>query len=128
MPILIYKAENCYPQRTGAIAFDGIELTPGVNHLSDADIAKLQAHPDFGAYQERKALAVKETEPDKEVQTVPLSEVPKDLSAYNVGEADDIVDNTHDVDVLNRWLIGETRSTVRRNITQRKKAIESGVI
>jgi hypothetical protein len=119
--IVIYKPGNCYPeQREGSkVAFDRLLLRSGINHLSDADFAKLKAHPDFAGYAERKALVVQE--PKDEVEIVPLSDIPANLSSFNVAAADDVIDNTHDVDVLRRWLKEETRATTRKSLTQRIK-------
>jgi hypothetical protein len=124
--IVIYKPQNCYPpQAPGTrVGFDRLRLKSGINHLSDVDFAKLKSHPAYQGYVDRKALVVQE--PKEEVEVVPLSETPANLSAYNVDEAEDIIDNTHDLDVLKRWLSGETRVTTRRDLNQRIKDIEGG--
>jgi hypothetical protein len=124
--IVIYKPENCYPpQREGTqVGFDRIRLKSGVNHLSDEKYQDLAQHPSFPEYADRKALVVQEEQ--SEVQTVPFSEVPKDLTAYNTTEADAIIDGTHDKDVLNLWLKADARAGVRKAINQRLLALSKG--
>jgi hypothetical protein len=119
--IVIYKPENTYPQQlpgTG-VGFDRLRLKAGSNHLSDTEFESLSQHPDYPAYVARKALVVHE--PKEEVEPVPLSEIPKDLSAYNVDESGDIIDGTHDADVLKVWQKADNRVSVKRAISQRLK-------
>ena len=119
--IVIYKPSNCYPQQNegSKVAFDRLLLNTGANHLSDDQFAKLKIHPDFDGYVARKALVVQEAK--AEVEVVPLSEIPANLAAYTTAEADEIIDSTHDVDVLKRWLSTEMRSTTRKDLTRRIK-------
>jgi len=49
MAIVTFRPENQQPPRTGAQALDGLLLVPGVNTLSQADLAKAQTHPAWGA-------------------------------------------------------------------------------
>lgn len=127
MTTVIYKPENCYPQQgpRSKIRFDRLTLDPGTNHLSEAQFSTLAAHPDFKAYVNRKALIIQE--PKEEVELVPLSDIPANLSAYNLTEAGDIIDNTHDVDVLKRWLKDENRKGARDQITLRIKNLGGNV-
>jgi hypothetical protein len=122
--IVIFKPENCYPPRRAGIQLDQIVLTPGVNHLSPEQTARLRAHPTFGQYQARNAIVVQE--PVSEVTPIPLSDVPSNLSGYNVEQAEEIIDQTHDVDVLQRWLSGETRKTARTVIERRIDNLKGG--
>jgi len=124
--IVIYKPENCYPQqRAGTqVGFDRIRLKDGVNHLSDVSYKALIEHPDYPAYADRKALVVQEAQ--EEVQTVPFTEIPQNLTAYNPKEADAIIDRTHDKDVLNQWLKADSRAPVRKAITARLKDLTAG--
>ena len=122
--IVIYKPKNCVPQRLGNIIFDSVELKPGANMLTDKDYGRLSKHPDFEKYKTLKALVVQE--PKEEVEPVPLTSIPQNLSGYNVEEAEDIIDNTHDVDVLQRWLTAETRKTTRTDLERRIKDIQEG--
>ena len=62
------------------------------------------------------------------MQTVPFTEVPKDLTAYNTTEADAIIDATHDKDVLNLWLKADARAGVRKAINQRLLALSKGEV
>jgi uncharacterized protein YifN (PemK superfamily) len=119
--IVMFKPGNCYPplQDHVEIGFDRLRLKPGTNHLSDAEFAALSNHPDYPSYAARKALVVHSTQ--ELVDVIPLSEVPADLSAYNVEEAGDIIDGTHDLDVLKRWYSADARVTVKKAITQRTK-------
>lgn len=121
MPIVIYKPANTYPQQAegSQVGFDRLRLKTGVNHLTDAQFAALSKHPDYPAYVARKALVVQEEK--DEVAVIPLTDIPANLSGYNTQEADEIIDNTHDVDILKRWLKDETRSTTRRDLTRRIK-------
>lgn len=121
MTVVIYKPGNCYPQQTegSKVGFDRLRLNTGANHLTAEQFATLKAHPDFQAYVDRKALVVQE--PNAEVQVVPLTDIPADLAAYNVADADEIIDNTHDADILRAWLKAETRATTRRSLTRRIK-------
>jgi len=41
--------------------------------------------------------------------------------------ADAIIDNTHDVDILKRWLSTENRATTRRDLTRRIKDLGGSV-
>lgn len=126
MPIVIYKPRNTYPpQGEGTrVGFDRLILKAGVNHLSDEVFATLKRHPDFASYVERKALVVQES--TTKVDPVPLTEIPKNLTGYNVEEAEEIIDETHDIDVLKAWLQGESRKTTRNDINQRIKQLEGG--
>jgi hypothetical protein len=119
--IVIYKPGNCYPQQGEgtSVGFDRLLLRAGTNHLTDAEFGRLNVHPDFADYVARKALVVQE--PKDEVEVVPLSDIPLNLAAYTTGEADEIIDNTHDVDILKRWLTTENRLTTRKDLTRRIK-------
>ena len=119
--IVIYKPGNCYPeQREGSsVGFDRLLLKAGANHLSDTEFSRLKAHPDFAGYVQRKALVVQE--PKEEVDPVPFSDIPASLAGYNTTEAEDIIDATHDADVLRRWLSAERRVATKKSLTQRIK-------
>lgn len=119
MPIVIYKPQNCFPPKSelSRIGFDRLFLKPGTNHLSDSSLSALKAHPDFQSYADRKALVVKEGESE----TIPLTDTPANLSAYNVDDAEQIIDDTHDVAVLKAWLKAEPRKMTRADLTQRIK-------
>ena len=119
--VVIFKPGNCYPplKENVSIGFDRLRLKPGSNPLSDAQFAALSAHPDYAAYVERKALVVHTTQ--ELAPTIPLSEIPADLSAYNVEDAGDIIDGSHDIDVLKRWASADARITVKKAIAQRIK-------
>jgi hypothetical protein len=125
--IVIYKPGNCFPQQAegSKVGFDRLLLRPGTNHLSDDQFSKLQAHPAFSGYVSRGALVVQQ--PKDEVEVIPLSDVPANLAEYNTREADEIIDNTHDVDILKRWLSNEPRSTTRNDLTRRIKDLGGDV-
>lgn len=124
--IVIFKPGNCYPPLNPqvGIGFDRLRLKPGANHISDEQFNALTSHPSYLSYVERKALIVHHAE--KEVQAVPLSETPANLAGYNVDDAEDIIDNTHDIDVLKRWLNDEPRKTARTALNQRIKDLQGG--
>ena len=124
--IVILKNANLFPprKREARLNLDRVSLKDGSNFLSDEQFNKVSRHPLYQALVERKALVVQE--PQSEVEPVPLSEVPANLSGYNVEEADDIIDNTYDLDVLKRWLSAETRKTTRDDLNRRIKDIEGG--
>ena len=119
--VVLFKPENCYPplKQTAGIGFDRLRLVAGSNHLSDAQFDALIAHPDYPAYVERKALVVHSTQ--ELVAVIPLSEIPADLSSYNVEDAGEIIDGSHDIDVLKRWAAADARVTIKRAIAQRVK-------
>lgn len=119
--LVIFKPENCYPPLNSGtgIAFDRVRLKAGLNTLSESDYQKLSEHPSFADYLDRKALVVQE--PVSDVEVIPLSDTPANLSGYNVEDAGEIIDNTHDLDILRRWLSAETRKTTRAALTQRIK-------
>jgi len=127
MTTVIFKPGNCYPQQKegSKVGFDRLRLNTGANHLTEAEFAALSAHPAFQSYVDRKALVVQESK--ETVELVPLSEIPANLSAFNVGEAEEIIDNTHDADILRRWLKEETRATTRKSLTRRLKDLGGDV-
>lgn len=109
---LIFHPHKCFPPRKGAVKFDSIELKSGINFLNDVDFSRLSSHPDYTRYVEWEAIKVQES--DAPVDSIPLSDVPANLSAYSPKKAESIVDDTYDVDVLKRWLEAESRVTVKR--------------
>ena len=127
MPVVIYKPSNCYPQQAdgSSVGFDRIVLRTGTNHLSDQQFSKLKAHPDFPGYVARNAVVVQESK--EAVEVVPLTDIPANLAGYTTPEADAIIDNTHDVDILKRWLSTENRATTRKDLTRRIKDLGGSV-
>lgn len=109
---LTFHPHNCFPVRKGRVKFDSIELKSGTNFLSDIDFARLKEHPDYPRYVEWEAIKVQES--DAPVDSIPLSDVPANLSAYSPKKAESIVDDTYDLDLLKRWLEAESRVTVKR--------------
>src|SRR6056297_1415782 len=126
--VVIFKPQNCYPplsSNTG-IGFDRLRLKPGANPLSDEAFSALAKHPSFQSYVGRKALIIQDQKAD--VEPVPLTDIPQDLTGYNVDEADEIIDKTNDLSVLQQWLSRETRITTKRDLDRRIKDLEGGDI
>lgn len=122
------------PLRTGILKLDSVELKPTVkggvpviNSLSERELEKLQAHSSYQRRVAAGALVV----PD---EAVPPPELPDysalaDLSGFNIeGDdnsvgAEDIVAQTTDIDLLNRWLQAESRKTLKAIIEDRMEAL-----
>lgn len=132
--IVYYKPHLDTPARTGALRLDSIQLLPtpkgGVpvaNHLSESSLAKLKAHPSFERRTQSGAVSFPAT--PEAPQTTESSDIDysslDDLSSFNIeGDADnvgaqDIVAQTTDLDLLDRWLQAETRKTLQAIIESR---------
>lgn len=77
MPILYYRPELEQPNpRKAFVTFDKITLEPGVNVLSEVDVKKLQAHPDFARYCQWGAIAL-------EAEPLPLLELTPPSPEFN---------------------------------------------
>ncbi|MDV3002939.1 MAG: hypothetical protein N5P05_004594 [Chroococcopsis gigantea SAG 12.99] len=62
--IAIYKPDRETPARKGSRLFDLIELAPGRNRLSPAEITTLKAHPDYPRFEEWGAIEIAEADKD----------------------------------------------------------------
>lgn len=124
---VIFKPAKCYPPMapTARLWFDRVRLKAGVNHLNDKDFQTLTTHPDYQGYADRGAVVA--MEPEAVVKDIPLSDTPANLGAYNVGEAEDIINATEDIDVLKRWLSAETRKTTRDDLIRQIKDLGGSV-
>lgn len=124
---VIFKPAKCYPpmSKSAPLGFDRVRLKAGVNHLNAKDFQILINHPDYQSYADRGAVVA--MEPEKVVEDIPLSDTPANLGAYNVGEAEDIVNATEDIDVLKRWLSAETRKTTRDDLIRQIKDLGGSV-
>lgn len=130
MTTVLFAPSKCLPPRRGAVNLDGIKLAPGApTHLSEDELAKLKAHPSFARYEKWGAVQILGTE-----STKPPTDTSKleNLSTFDIkggdGEkgAEDIVAATTDVALLNKWLKAETRTTLKKIISDRVKELGGG--
>lgn len=92
-----------------------IELKPGINNLSEAKVAKLKAHPNYPKYEELGAISAPEAaESAADAGGFTLAE----LRELNVDEAEGLIKETTDVDLLKSWK-ADPRVTVQRAIAER---------
>lgn len=77
MPTLTFHPHRQQPPRTGAQALDGLLLQPGSNTLSEAEMAKLRAHPawaglvELGAVEIEGGIGRQDVAPAAELETEP---------------------------------------------------------
>lgn len=124
--IVVFRPENCSPPRAAKATLNldaypwRIIFSPGNNSVSDENIAKLQEHLDFGRYQTLGALTIKDA-----VETVASDSTtaPDNLSHLNTDEAEDLIDETSNVELLQKWLKAETRKTTRADLDRRIAAL-----
>ena len=125
--IVVYRPEACNPPRgkNAALNLDDypwrLRLSPGNNQVSDEDAAKLEEHPSFAKYEASEALTIKDT--PEESSPSDSTAAPENLSQLNVDEAGDLIDQTDNVDLLNKWLAAERRVTTRADLERRIKAL-----
>jgi hypothetical protein len=55
--LFYYPGKEKPNPRKGATTFDGVNLEPGINTLSNEQLTRLQKHPDFKKYVEWGAIA-----------------------------------------------------------------------
>lgn len=106
-------------------------LKPGVNSVSDEDLMAIEDNPHFMAALERSDLEllspkVARPEVGDEIEPPDGPEVIEedcfDIASVNVGEAEGIIRDTFDVELLRSWG-DDDRSTVKRAIRQQLERI-----
>lgn len=96
-------------------------VRPGAWDYPDADVAVLQAHPDWAKYEGWGAVQL--IEALEEVETSPSGD---SLAALSVDDALLIVDNSSSLEDLERWKGEEKRKTLLNAIAKRIKQIQDG--
>jgi hypothetical protein len=126
MKTLIFYPTRCVPpaSQISQHSFDGVILKAGNNDLSEEEAEKLLNHPDFERYQTWGAIElIGETSEviDPAANTEKVS-----LANYSVEDAEKIIEQTHDAELLAVWLVTETRKTLRQAINRRITTIKGG--
>ena len=114
--------------RAKALSFDGIKIDrAGINYqLTTEEVDRLVAHPDFPRYH-GKGLEIKEAEmTEAEVIDPKANAQFSDLSGFTLAQIDEVVNSTHDTEILKKWLAEEKRVKARRAIENRIDAIGQG--
>jgi hypothetical protein len=123
---VIFRPKNCNPELgpKTKIWFDNIMLSPGArNLLSDSELETLISHPDFPRYENWKAIEVK-GEAVEVLESAPgAADYPASLAEYSVDEAEDIVNEVDDPEVLRAWFEQETRVTLRKILARQIEEI-----
>ena len=127
LKLIVFKPEDLVI-RAKALSFDGIKIDrAGINYqLTSEEVDRLIAHPDFPRYL-NKGLEVKEAETEEAEVIDPKANAQfADLSGFTLNQIDEIVNTTHDSEILRKWLAGEKRVKARRAIENRIDAIAQG--
>lgn len=92
MNILIYNAKK--DGRTGRLGLDGFWLNPGTTPLTDAELARVQRHPDWQRYVDRGVFELKsaivDLAPEPERQPEPPALDPA-LAFWNSADLPELV-------------------------------------
>lgn len=125
--VVIWHPERCLPRQSdySQLAFDNVILRSGMNALSEYELMALQKHPDLIRYTNLSAIefidSTELVDPTVNVEIV-------ELSAYAVEDAQKIIAETVDLNVLNSWLLKETRKTVRSTLSTRIEQLRAGTV
>lgn len=110
MTTVIYRPDKETPSRNAPFTkWDGVKLSKGRNHLSEADFKTVSSHSDFERWVDLGAIEVIEgVEPEKEEETN------NSLAGYSVPEAEKLILATFDLEQLKEWQSNESRSSKSR--------------
>lgn len=131
MTAFIYRPEKACPPCSDLhrVSFDGVILKPGMNQvgsgLTEEEAQKLLQHPDLARYKEWNAIEVIEAS-DRPKETNPNQNEGQDLSQYSPEQAEKMVFETVNSDLLKKWLKTETRPDIRKAINRKLAEIKAG--
>lgn len=104
---VIYRPHRECPPRVGDRRLDKLTLSAGqANYLNDAELAKLQSHPSYPQLEQWGAIAI--VRPESEVKG-DITKTPETLDSYKLEDAEELVEATRDLSVLEKWQLGESR-------------------
>ncbi|BAS57968.1 hypothetical protein NIES2135_26500 [Leptolyngbya boryana NIES-2135] len=121
--LVLFRPEKLNPPRKGEQYYDRLQLKPGTNHLSEVELAKLLAHPDYE--QHRIWGAIEPVEPKAKIENKVPTEGETGLDKLSDVAAQKVIEQTFDVAVLETWLKSEKRkvliNAINRRVTELKK-------
>lgn len=128
--VFVFYPERSVPPRKSEVYFDDIVFRPGINtHIITKQWNKLQSHPGIQQYLKWNAIEIID-----QVQQIPVFDPNQqasqlaNLSTFSVKDAQKIIEETYDVNLLNTWLTTETRIPVTNSINQRITNIQQGKV
>lgn len=121
--LVLFRPEKLNPPRKGEQYYDRLQLKPGTNHLSEVELAKLLAHPDYE--QHRIWGAIEVVKPEAKIENKVPTEGETGLDKLSDVAAQKVIEQTFDVAVLETWLKSEKRkvliNAINRRVTELKK-------
>lgn len=127
--IVTFYPRRCIPESKVAHWFDGLELEPGINYLSDEQLDQLTKHPDYPRYDSFGAIAIQKpnsNNPTPQTSPTPAPDQkdnPPNLNNYGPDDAKKLINDQTDPSVLESWLQLEQRKNVRSAIQERLAAL-----
>ena len=121
---IFYRPDRLGIARSGPVRFDKIAFTSrGNNPKTAEELETLRKHPEFRRYEELGAMSVKQV---PEVLPVAADATLPDLSELNASEAAEVITETFDKALLQKWLAVEKRVGVLRELNSRIQDIDAG--
>jgi hypothetical protein len=122
--LVLFRPEKLNPPRKGEQYYDRLQLKPGTNHLSETELAKLLAHPD---YKQHYAWgAIEPVEPKAKIEKKVPTEGESGLDKLSEEDAQKVIEQTFDVSTLEAWLKAEKRKVLINSINRRVAELKKG--
>ncbi len=96
-------------------------LRPGQNKVEDAIATRLSKHPSFSKYKGWGALTIVDAPSDPTPSDA--AKAPDTLAEFNVQEAEDLINRTENVELLQKWQKSDQRKSVQADLARRIKAL-----
>jgi hypothetical protein len=124
MPAILFRPQKCYPPSTASHFFNTLELRPGTNLVSEAELTTLETHPDFSRYLGWGAVEVV-AEPQMTIDLAAPQAT--DITNFSIETVEPVIEETPDLPTLEAWLDKETRKPVRQLLQRRITALKKGL-